>query len=139
LHCPGEQHQHRLLVLLAAAREDFGPGVLGAAQDCRDEVGHLVLACRSLRRDLRLRGGRDVHLLRALHHDARVDSEEHCDQRDHHDADAAASEPAPAGHTHPATILDVLAAALVFDSHGRTPSACRRTSIAKLPSPGMTR
>ena len=51
LHLPGEEHERRLAVGPAAAREDVGPDLLGRAEHGGDEVGHLVVARRRFRLD----------------------------------------------------------------------------------------
>lgn len=46
---------------------------------------------------------------------ARIDTEEHGDERDDHDAHTTAAD--TAGHAYPAPVLDVFAAPAVFPKH----------------------
>jgi hypothetical protein len=116
---------------LAAAGKDLGPGVLGAAQNGRDKVGHLVVAGRRFGLHPLLGRRRHARLLRHLRHDTRVDAQEHGDQRDDHDADATAGEALPAGDAHAAAVLDVLAPLLVLEPHRALLFSRRLRSIAK--------
>ena len=61
-----------------------------------------------------LRRRAPARLLRDVHHRARIDAQEIGDEHDHDSADA---EPA-ADHAHAAAVLDIVAGALVAESHG---------------------
>ncbi len=120
-HAPVEQDERRLLVAASRLLEDRVPGVLGVLEDDPDELRLGVVGRREPLGDLlllRLRRCELLHHAEEAQQLTGVGAGQQGD--DHHDEDADAPEarpPAP-GHTHPSTVLDVVALLTTLPAHG---------------------